>query len=335
MTLVLCAVVFLFSLWLTALIRRFALARQILDVPNHRSSHTSPTPRGGGIAFVVALFAGLCLGAWGGLVSVEALQAFLFPGVIVAFLGAVDDRSHIPARWRLAGHFVAATLAVYLIGGFPALRFGESTYDLGIWGDLFSVLFLVWMTNLYNFMDGIDGIAAGQAVTVGVGFAVLLASMGTPAIIPESLLLSAAVAGFLCWNFPFAKIFMGDAGSGFLGLGLGILTLLCARLEPNLFWCGLLLSGVFIVDATLTLFWRIASGKKFYEAHRSHGYQIAARRLEGHWKVTAAVFAINVLWLLPIAWSIGAGALQGWLGLLLGYCPLILLDQLLKAGRQP
>jgi Fuc2NAc and GlcNAc transferase len=145
-------------------------------------------------------------------------------------------------------------------------------------------------------------------------------------------LLAAATLGFLVWNFPPAKIFMGDAGSGFLGLMLAALSLQAAVLRPVLFWCWVVLLGVFVVDATVTLIRRLLRGERVYEAHRSHAYQHAAIAFGAHRPVTLAVAAINVCWLLPWALAIAAGWVAGVVGLVLAYVPLVALALRFRAG---
>lgn len=140
------------------------------------------------------------------------------------------------------------------------------------------------------------------------------------------------MAGFLAWNFPPARIFMGDAGSGFLGLMLGALSFQAAWVAPSLLWSWVILLGVFVVDATLTLLRRLARGERVYQAHRSHAYQHAARRLGRHRPVTLAVGAINLLWLLPIALWVGIGGGCGGLGVMVAYTPLVILGWRWGAG---
>lgn len=318
---------------LTACLRRYALVRSLMDVPNARSSHSRPTPRGGGVAIVVAFLLVLGVAFAVGLdVSVEVFYALFGAGLAIAFLGFLDDHGHIAARWRLLGHFTAAIWVIFWIGGVPPLTLLTYEVDLGWLGYPLVALYLVWLLNLYNFMDGIDGIASVEAICVCGGGALLyvLAGHGSLAILP--LLLAAAVAGFLIWNFPPARIFMGDAGSGFLGLVLGVLSLQAAWAESSLLWGWLILLGVFIVDATFTLLRRLLRGDKVYEAHRSHAYQYASRHFGRHLPVTQAVTLINLFWLLPIAvWVVRGG--DGFMGLLLAYAPLLLLAIRFQAGK--
>ncbi|MDP9781246.1 MraY family glycosyltransferase [Pseudomonas fluorescens] len=321
------------SLLMTAGLRRYALARSIIDIPNARSSHSIPTPRGGGVAIVVAFLLTLPLLGQLGLVQLHYLIALGGAGALVAIVGFMDDHGHIAARWRLLGHFSAAVWALAWLEGLAPLDLFGVSVDLSWIGHALAAFYLVWILNLYNFMDGIDGIASIEAVLACLGASALYVLSGFSDLIWPPLVLAAAVLGFLFWNFPPAKIFMGDAGSGFLGIALGIMSLQAAWVSPPLFWAWLILLGVFIVDATVTLIRRFLRGDKVYEAHRSHAYQFASRRYGRHRPVTLAVAAINVLWLFPLAWCVVALKLDGLTGVLLAYVPLVLLAFKFKAGQ--
>lgn len=321
------------SLLMTAGLRRYALARSIIDIPNARSSHSIPTPRGGGVAIVVAFLLTLPLLGQLGLVPPHYLIAFGGAGALVAIVGFMDDHGHIAARWRLLGHFSAAIWALAWLEGLAPLNLFGVSVDLSWIGHALAAFYLVWVLNLYNFMDGIDGIASIEAVSACLGASALYILSGFTDLIWPPLILAAAVLGFLFWNFPPAKIFMGDAGSGFLGIALGIMSLQAAWVSPALFWAWLILLGVFIVDATVTLTRRFLRGDKVYEAHRSHAYQFASRRYGRHRPVTMAVAAINVLWLFPLAWCVVVLKLDGLTGVVLAYVPLVILAFKFKAGQ--
>lgn len=321
------------SFVLTWLLRRYALASSLMDIPNARSSHSVPTPRGGGVAIVMCFLLAVFGLALTGHVDSAAAYALCGAGGLVAVVGFLDDHGHIAARWRLLGHFAAAGWALFWLGGLPAISLFGSVFDLGWFGHVLAAIYLVWLLNLYNFMDGIDGIASVEAVCACVGGALLYAWLGsTEGALITVLSLAAAVLGFLIWNFPPARIFMGDAGSGFLGITLGVLSLQAAAASPQFFWAWLILLGVFVVDATFTLLRRLLRGERVYEAHRSHAYQYASRRYGRHLPVTLAVSAINLLWLLPIALWVGFGGVDGTVGLLVAYLPLVLLAVRFNAG---
>lgn len=327
----------LLAAWtLTGLLRRYALHRQLLDIPNARSSHSLPTPRGGGVAIVLCFLVPLAGLSVTGHVSTPLALALLGAGSGVALLGFLDDHGHIAARWRLLGHFGGGAWVLAWLGGLPPLVVFGHPLELGLAGHALALLYLVWLLNLYNFMDGIDGIASVEAMTTCLGGALMLtvsgATGGESLLLPLGLL-AAATAGFLCWNLPPARIFMGDAGSGFLGLALGALSIASAWASPALFWGWLILLGTFIVDATCTLMRRWWRGERVYEAHRSHAYQHASRRFGGHGRVTLTVAAINLAWLLPLALLVASGRLDGALGTLIAWLPLAGLALALRAGQ--
>jgi Fuc2NAc and GlcNAc transferase len=321
------------SFLLTAALRKYAIARSLMDIPNARSSHVVATPRGGGVAIVVAFVLSLVFLYACGLMSGAVFIAFTGAGAAIALIGFMDDHGHIAARWRLLGHFAAAVWLLVWIGGLPAIEVFGVSVDFGWVGHVLAAFYLVWLLNLYNFMDGIDGIASIEAITTCLGACLLYGLSGQDTLIWGPLLLAASVAGFLYWNFPPARIFMGDAGSGFLGVMLGGLSLQAAWVSSPMLWAWLILLGVFIVDATFTLFRRLLRGDKVYEAHRSHAYQFASRRFGRHLPVTVSVGLINLLWLLPIAVCVTCFGLDGALGVLVAYIPLIALAIKFHAGE--
>ena len=258
------------TLLLTGGFRRYAIARSLIDIPNDRSSHEVPTPRGGGLALVIVVLAALGLLLWSGAMGPSVFAALAGAGLVVAVVGFLDDHAHVAARWRLLGHFLAAGWGLYWLGGLPEIVLWQQPVDLGLAGHLIAAVFLVWLLNLYNFMDGINGIAGIELVTVALGGLVLA---GVTGVWDAGLLLAVLIAGglgFLVWNFPNARIFMGDACNGFLGLILGLIAVWQGALQPELFMAWVILLGTFLVDATLTLLRRIVRGEAFYEAHRSH-----------------------------------------------------------------
>lgn len=317
----------------TGLVRQYALKRSVMDIPNERSSHSVPTPRGGGIAIVLTFLLGAAALYSTGRLSITFMVACCGAGALIAAIGFLDDHGHIPALWRLLGHFGAAIWALVWLGGMPPIELFGIAFSLGWAGHVLAVLYLVWLLNLYNFMDGIDGIASVEAISVCLGACLLYLINGQSSLVFAPLLLAAVVAGFLIWNFPPAKIFMGDAGSGFLGIVLGILSLQAARHALEFFWAWLILLGVFIVDATFTLLRRLLRGDRVYEAHRSHGYQYASRRFGSHQTVTLAVAVINVVWLLPLAVGVVMNWLPGVAGLALAYGPLVMVAIRYHAGE--
>ncbi|MCC5809425.1 MAG: glycosyltransferase family 4 protein [Ectothiorhodospiraceae bacterium] len=320
------------SALLTGAMRRFALRRRLVDVPNLRSSHTRITPRGGGLAIVLVCLLVLVVAGVQELAATWALAGVFFGGLAVAVIGYVDDQGHVAARWRVLVHVAAASLLVGAVGWVPPLPLGPWEVPMVGPTTALLVLFVVWMLNLYNFMDGIDGIAGVQAVSVCGGAAALLWWAGEWELALLVACFAAAALGFLFWNWPPAKIFMGDAGSGFLGFSVAALAVLTwseAGFSP---YAWLILLGVFIVDATLTLVRRVLRGERFYEAHRCHGYQHAARRLGGHRPVTLAVALCNLVWLLPLAWLATLYPVWGAVLTVIAWAPLVAVCVYFRAG---
>jgi Fuc2NAc and GlcNAc transferase len=263
------------------------------------------------------------------------LVSLLGGGLAVAAIGFLDDRHRVTPGIRLAVHLCAALWAVSWLGGVPPVRVGDQVFELGWLGNVLGVLGLVWTLNLFNFMDGIDGIAGSEAVFVAGAAAFLTLCGGGSAEVPSvAFALGGACIGFLLWNWPPAKIFMGDVGSGYLGYVIGVLALAAAREDPTALWVWLILGGVFFVDATVTLIRRVLRRDRVYEAHRSHAYQWLARRWKSHKSVTIAAIGVNVLWLLPCAWFAARNpTLAVWM-VVAALAPVALLAILAGAGRR-
>ncbi|MDO6386071.1 glycosyltransferase family 4 protein [Uliginosibacterium sp. 31-12] len=300
----------------TLALRRYALARQIIDTPNARSSHSVPTPRGGGVAIVLAYLTALIFWEYRVGMAYGLFWSLLFGGGLIAVLGFWDDHAPLPARVRFGFHLLAAGLAMFLLGGWPRLDLGGSSLYWGWLGYLSGVLLLAWAINFYNFMDGIDGLAGSQAVFVAGAGGVMLSLTGGDGM--PLWLLAAASAGFLLLNWPPARIFMGDAGSGFLGYALFLHALYATTSGQTTLWPWMILLAVFMTDATLTLLRRALRGIRVTEAHRTHAYQWASRRAGAHRPVTLVILCINLLVMLPAAL-----ATQAWPTIALPVCLLI------------
>lgn len=306
--------VVLVSYVLTALVRFYALKKSILDIPNERSSHLVVTPRGGGLAFVTVFLVGLTVLLYIGKIELRPFLALVGGGSMVAVLGWMDDKYGLTPRVRASFHFLAAVGAVFCMGGFSSLDVGFTVAPISWLGSLVAIIGIVWMINLYNFMDGVDGIASIEAVCVALSCGSLLLWQQFSGAAAVSFMLAASVLGFLVWNWPPAKIFMGDVGSGFLGFIFAVMAMWSEQIGAVPFIIWIMLLGVFVVDATMTLIRRLSSGEKLYEAHRTHVYQLAVQVGYSHKQVTLTVLVINIVlagiafiamrwhfWLLPIA----------------------------------
>jgi Fuc2NAc and GlcNAc transferase len=323
---------FAVAVLLTARIGQVAARFGLLDVPNPRSSHNSAVPRGGGAAIVlVVLCAALVLTFARRFSAAEAL-AWLGGGSGVAFVGLLDDRGGLSVRVRLLVQFAAAACALWARQ--QLLPPGSSdglAMNLTLW--VTGALAVVWGTNFFNFMDGIDGLAAQQALFVAAAAWLLGAGPRTGAEGWMLLCLASAAAGFLVWNWAPARIFMGDVGSGFIGFALQLLALLTSANGSISLWSWVILQGAFVVDATVTLVVRALRGERPSAPHRQHAYQRLARYFGSHARVSWGFAALNILWLLPCA-ECAARRPQSapWITLA-ALAPLVLLCLLAGAGR--
>ena len=312
---------------ITELIRRYTLKKNLVDVPNNRSSHSIPIPRGGGLSIVIIFLVSI---SFLDSLSMEIYFALLGSGLIIASIGFWDDLGHIAARWRLLTHLLASLWVLYWLVDISEFQFLSVSLDLGWLGMSVVVFFLVWLLNLFNFMDGIDGIAASETIFVTCSGAYFSWLNGFENLTFISLILAASTTGFLILNWSPAKIFMGDVGSGFLGMIIGVIAY-ANILEGISVWLWFILLAVFLVDSSVTLLRRILKREKWYEAHCSHAYQHAARKW-GHKKVTISVIIINMFWLFPLAIvSQSKPEFVLWC-ILLAFVPLIVLALKFKAG---
>jgi Fuc2NAc and GlcNAc transferase len=238
------------------------------------------------------------------------------------------------AKLRLVGHFICASIAVWLTTGLPALPLTESIIDFGVAGDIAAVIYLVWMLNLFNFMDGIDLITGIQTFTTCLGAAILLVVSTDSDLWLLVAVMAAAIFGFMYFNLPPAKIFLGDVGSGFIGFTIGAISLVVGKNEPLVAWAMIILLGVFVTDATVTLLRRLLTREHVYVAHRTHAYQHLSKKLNHHLPVSVGVGAINLFFLLPIAWLVSESVIIPIFGLLISYVPLVIVAVLLKAGKK-
>ena len=301
---------------------------QLFDTPNSRSSHTLPTPHGGGAALITAFILGLLAAGWLYGPWDSSLVLLALAAALLGLLGIIDDLRGLSVRVRLALYGLLCLL-VALVLLHPAWGSGLLYGGLAV---ALATLSILWFLNLYNFMDGIDGIAAIQAVLACVGAALLSGGVGSGSNYALfCLLLAASHLGFLLWNWPPARLFMGDAGSvstGFLLAALALLGAVQGQLNAG---CWLVFLAVFITDTSCTLLWRMGTGQRFTRPHRLHAYQRLSRRWGSHLRVDLVLVAINLFWLYPLAWAV-----QSWPGhalflVILAYLPLLL--AMAKSGR--
>ena len=329
--LLLCSLLFFGSAILTGLFRWAAQRVRLVAVPVSRSAHSTSVPVGGGVSIVALILLVIVYCYFTDQIPANEFAA-LMAAVVIAIMGIVDDIKQLDVRWRIPAQFLASAFVVYCLGDVPAVDFGLFILSESILLNVLAVFALVWLLNLYNFMDGIDGIAATELIVVNlVSLIIVINSDSALTLISASF--AAAAGGFLLWNWSPAKIFMGDVGSSFIGFTLGVMALLSLHHGSMTVWTWVLLLGVFIVDATLTLLVRYRSKQRWHEGHASHAYQNAARHYKSHAKVTITVVLINLFWLGPLAWLSMQYPEMGLVITSIGLLPLLLLAKRFGAGR--
>jgi Fuc2NAc and GlcNAc transferase len=280
---------------------RIALRFRIHAIPNYRSLHPKTTPRGAGIVIAVVNLVAVAIGYRLGVIDYSHFMVFFVGGIAVASIGLADDRFELPALFRLAVQIAAAIWILTWFGGMPPLGLGPMIIDFGWIGDLIAVLSMIWFFNLFNFMDGVDGMATSGTIYVTAAAALILMINGDFALALLAASLCAAAAGFAYFNWPPAKVFLGDAGSSYFSYTIAALILSSLWSDGMSLWTWLILLGYFVVDTTVTLLIRIATVKKWYRAHRSHAYQNLARLWDDHLKIVRLVLLVELMWLLPLA----------------------------------
>ena len=319
---------FAVSFAVVRLLLRARLHGHLLDMPNHRSLHASPVPRGGGIGILAGVsLAYLMLLQAGWLAPVPS--ALLLAAGLLGAVSLLDDARPLPARVRLGVQLAAAGILLAGVGTPGALTLlpGWTVHPGTLLSALLVVGYVVWMSNLYNFMDGMDGLAGTMAV-IGFGcFAALGALAGAWPLATLSLLVAAATLGFLVHNLPPARIFLGDVGSVPLGFLAAAFTLQAQRDGVFPLWIGVLVFSPFVVDATVTLLRRLLARERVWEAHRDHQYQ---RLVRGGWShgrtlrwaaalmLACALSAVSVMLVRDAAWAAAVG-----LGWAIGYTALV------------
>ena len=285
--LLLIAVLLLLSYLLTWLTRFIALRRNILDIPNERSSHLVPTPRGGGIAIVITWYIGITFLFFRDLLTLDLYLALL-TGIILAAVSLIDDIISLKPLLRMIFQVMTAIVAFYFLGGMkPVVLFNNISIPVFVIYPV-AIIGIVWFINLYNFLDGIDGYASIEAVMLGAAFFLLTGNAINAVII-------ACVTGFLIWNWPKAKIFMGDVGSTQLGFILIILGIYYHNEHQlSIIW-WLVLTSPYWFDATLTLFRRWRNKEKLSQAHRKHIYQRLNQSGFSHLRVDFFLVMLNAL----------------------------------------
>jgi UDP-N-acetylmuramyl pentapeptide phosphotransferase/UDP-N-acetylglucosamine-1-phosphate transferase len=310
------------SLCLTGLATWYSRRRGLLDIPGQRHSHTDPTPRGGGVGMVLAIF--IMMAAWAVAGQEVEIPHFftncLLPGAMVlSLIGWWDDHRPLSARLRFSVQLLVSFYLIWCAGNVLS--------TVGAAWTMIAILSLIWMTNLYNFMDGSNGMAGAQGVFAGLVLAWLFSHAGDPGASSVCLVVAAACLGFLPWNLGRARVFMGDVGSGTLGFIIGVLLLYGGVTGAFSLPVAALVMLVFLIDATLTLLLRVMRGERWYTAHKQHLYQQLIQRGWSHGSVLLLYQVINLTLVLPaiavavnfpaVAWTVAVVtcmiAIPGWI----------------------
>lgn len=285
-------ILFLLSFTLTYLIKNYAIKKSLVAHVNERSSHSVPTPHGGGLAIAFTWFVGLTYLFFTNAVDLSLYYA-LMAGLLLSLVSYVDDVRELSPKVRLFAQATVAFMGLYFLGGFEQIDLFFFTIENQILTNIFAFFMIVWFINLYNFLDGIDGYAGSEALFLGLAAFMLFGGS-------LYLILAVSVSGFLLWNWQRAKIFMGDVGSTLLGYNVAIFTIYSANQESQNFWMWIVLFSLFWFDATLTLWRRYKGGEKLSQAHKKHAYQRLTQSGWSHQRVVIGSIFINLLLLLLI-----------------------------------
>lgn len=284
---------FLLSMCLTRILISPSSPLRVMDHPNERSLHTTPMPRSGGVAILIAFYVGTALMAL--ILDVAVNSILLLSALFIAVISFLDDCYSLGPTLRFFIHFCASVLLIVNGYKLDSLDLPGWTWHLHEFIALgVSCFFIVWLTNLYNFMDGMDGFAAGMAIIGFSCFALLGWQAQHPLFMSTNIIIVSAVAGFLLFNFPPAKIFMGDTGSSTLGFLMAAFSLWASEEKIFPIWVALLVFSPFIVDASVTLLRRLMEGEKIWKAHKSHLYQ---RLVQAGWGHKRTIFHAYLLML--------------------------------------
>ncbi|MCD4756677.1 MAG: glycosyltransferase family 4 protein [Arcobacteraceae bacterium] len=278
---------FIVSFSLTYFIKIFYIKKALVAKVNERSSHTTLTPHGGGIAVAIVWFSGIFYLNYTNEIPLKLFYALMM-GVIISIVSFFDDIYDLSPKIRLITQMVVAISGLSVLGGLNSLSFGILEISNLFLTNIFAFLLIVWYINLFNFLDGINGYAGSEALFLSLAGLILFGGS-------HFIVLAVAVLGFLYWNWNKAKIFMGDVGSTFLGYNIAIFTIYYGNQEATNLWIWIVLFGVFWFDATLTLIRRKFNGEKLSQAHKKHAYQRLTQSGWSHYKVTNYSIIINLI----------------------------------------
>lgn len=290
---VFCSVILFVTIGFTYFVRKWARNRFILDLPNERSSHSIPTPLGGGIAIAIIWFLVITFLFLRKEID-SALFLALLCGLPVSIIGLVDDIVSISPKIRLFVQVASASTALFFLGGLNSIDIGFGLLSVPFVLSILAVVGIVWFTNLFNFLDGIDGYISAEVIFIGLAYFLFFG------IFPP-VILATITAGFLVWNWQPAKIFIGDMGSTLLGFTIGVFAVYYQNINQSSIVIWLMLTSLFWFDATLTLFRRWRNHEQLFKAHKKHAYQRIIQSGFSHQKTVLYSLVINLL-IMGLVW---------------------------------
>lgn len=318
---------------LTGILRSLFIKKRIfIDSPNDRSSHREDLVRAGGISVIITFILSIFFIHLFSFITFTNLAPLIFSLLLISLIGLIDDYSGLKASSRLFAQFlISIFLILFVVKEGSLLSIAGISENFRAIGYVLTLFYIVWIINLFNFMDGINGIVSLEAISTSLAvFLILYLTNIEYSFSILYLVFVICLIGFLPWNFPIAKIFMGDCCAYFIGLIICIFSLDSIAEFPDLFWVWCILLGVFIIDSSLTLLNRLLDRKRIFQSHREHAYQNAAIYFQSHKAVTFSIIFINIVWLFPMAFLVALEILIGPIGVLIAYLPLTLLWLYLK-----
>ena len=295
-------IIFIASLTLTYVVKLVAQKKMLIDIPNERSSHNTPTPRGGGIAIAITWFLGISYLNYLGQINANLYYALL-SGILISGISLIDDIYTIKSIPRIAIQSISTIVALYFIGGLKAIDLGFFSFENTFVLNVIAFIGIIWFTNLFNFIDGIDGYSSTGAIVIALALFFFVKDT-------LLLVLALSVLGFLPWNWQKAKIFMGDIGSTLLGFTIAVLIINYNNTEQFSILNGLIITSVFWFDATVTLIKRFLNKEQLGQPHKKHAYQRIVQFGFSHQKTVLIATTLNFLLFLMVYFSIQFKAFQ-------------------------
>jgi len=304
---------------------KFAIKYGFYAAPNFRSLHTKIIPRGAGVVVALIMLPIFILLKRNDLISFNEFIILICGGGVVSIVGFLDDRFEISARIRLLVQIVAAIWICVWLGASPILNWGFTTSDLGWVGAILAVIMLVWFYNLFNFIDGIDAMAMSSVVFVSFSMGTILFLEQESSLATVLFFLGMANLGVLYFNWPPAKVFLGDVGTSFNSFTLSVVIMGSLWTAKPIIWVWLILLAYYLTDTTLTTTVRMMKCRRtWYHPHRSHAYQNLARIWNNHLKMVSIVWGVNLIWLLPLAILAYLIPENAWLYCIIAYFPIVI-----------